>query len=204
MSQFNSKVDEYIAKSEGFAKAILNHLRQIIHQTCPTVEEDIKWGTPHYTYEGDYICMLGGFKNHCSFSLYKAAFMKDTEIVKSVKAGKKFGYMDKLKSLADLPSSEILVSLIQEAMALNEQGIKHPKPAVGKVKILETPVYFEESLSKNDAVKAIWETQTDAFRKEYLVWIMDAKTEATRQKRIAQSMEWIGEGKRRFWQYEKK
>jgi uncharacterized protein YdhG (YjbR/CyaY superfamily) len=42
MTQFNKKVDEYIAKSADFAKPILEHLRQIIHDTCPDTEEDIK------------------------------------------------------------------------------------------------------------------------------------------------------------------
>lgn len=204
MAQFNSKVDEYIAKLEGFAKVVLEHLRQIIHETCPNVDEDIKWGTPHYAYKGDYICMMGGFKNHCSFSLYKAEFMKDKEIEESVKAGKKFGYMDKLKSVSDLPSNEVLVSLIQEAMVLNEQGIKKVNPVSGKPKILETPNYLEELLNANEKVKAVWESQSNAFRKDYLVWIIDAKTDKTRQKRIEQSFEWIAEGKRRFWQYEKK
>ncbi|MCP9756035.1 hypothetical protein EGI26_12810 [Lacihabitans sp. CCS-44] len=44
----------------------------------------------------------------------------------------------------------------------------------------------------------------EVFRKDYLIWTMDAKTEATRQKRMVQSLEWIAEGKGRFWQYSKK
>lgn len=200
----NSKVDAYIAKSEGFAKPILEHLRKIIHETCPDVEEDVKWGTTHYSYKGDYLCMMGSFKHHCSFSLYKAELMKDKKIVESVQAGKKFGYMDKLKSVADLPSDKVLVSLLKEAMALNEQGIKMAKPVSAKPKILETPHYLAELINANEKVKAVWDSQSDAYRKDYLVWIMDAKTDATRQKRIGQSFEWIAEGKRRFWLYERK
>jgi uncharacterized protein YdeI (YjbR/CyaY-like superfamily) len=204
MAQFNSKVDEYIAKSEGFAKPILEYLRNLIHSTCPNVEEDVKWGTPHYAYNGDHLCMMGGFKNHCSFSLYKAESMKDKEIAASVKAGKKFGYMDKLKSVAELPAKKILISLIGEAMILNEQGIKKVKPVSAKPKILETPGYLTEALNTNKKARSVWESKSDAYRKDYLIWIIDAKTDATRQKRIDQSLEWIAEGKVRFWQYEKK
>ena len=46
MSQLNKNVDTYIAKSADFAKEILEYLRNIIYETCPYVEEDIKWGTP--------------------------------------------------------------------------------------------------------------------------------------------------------------
>ena len=35
-------------------------------------------------------------------------------------------------------------------------------------------------------------------------WINEAKTEVTKIKRIATAIEWIEEGKRRNWKYEKK
>jgi uncharacterized protein YdeI (YjbR/CyaY-like superfamily) len=204
MTTFNSKVDEYIAASEDFARPILEHLRQIIHETCPHAEEDIKWGTPHYGYKGDHLCMMAGFKNHCSFSLYKAEYMNDKQLADSVKAGKKFGYMDKLKALSDLPPRKVLIAYIKEAMDLNEKGVKKVIPKPARPKIIETPGYFKTILATNPKAKEIFETKSDAFRKDYLVWITDAKTEATRQKRMEQSLEWIADGKGRFWQYEKK
>ena len=204
MAQDNKKVDEYIAKSQDFAKPILEHLRQIIHDTCPNVEEDIKWGTPHYGYKGDHLLMLGAFKNHCSFSFYKAEFMTDKEIAESVKAGKKFGYMDKVKTLSDLPTKKVLVSYIKEAMTINEKGIKKEMPKSDKPKVVATPDFLIVALNANKKAKAVWDEKSDAFRKDYLVWIIDAKTEATREKRIEQSLEWIADGKGRFWQYNKK
>jgi hypothetical protein len=39
-------------------------------------------------------------------------------------------------------------------------------------------------------------------QRDYLEWIAEAKQEATRQKRIATAIEWLGEGKRRHWKYE--
>ena len=204
MEQFNQKVDDYIENSAAFAKPILNHLRQIIHQTCPGVQEEIKWGIPHFDYNGDYLLMMAGFKNHCSFSLYKAAYMTFPEIVESVKAGKKYGYMDKLQSLLDLPAKKVLVKYIKEAMTINDRGIRMDKSKSEKPKVLETPGYLLLALHANYKAKIVWENKSASFRKNYVIWIMDAKTEATRQKRIDQSLEWIAEGKGRFWQYEKK
>jgi len=204
VSPLNPRVDGYIAKSADFAIPILDYLRQLIHETCANVQEDVKWGIPHYSYKGDYLCMLGSYKNHCSFSLYKAEFMKDKEIAESVKAGKNFGYMDKIKSVSELPQKQILVALIKEAMTINELGIKKEKTKSDKPKILETPDYLIDSLNKNKEAKIVWESKSDAYRKEYLIWITDAKTEITRQKRIEQSLEWIAEGKGRFWKYAKK
>jgi len=203
MAELNKEVDAYIAKSADFAKVILDHLRNIIHETCPDVKEDIKWGTPHYSYKGDHLCMMGGFKSHCSFSLYKAEFMKDKAIQASVQSGKKFGYMDKIKSVSELPAKQILVSLIKESMTLNEQGIKKAKTISDKPKILEVPDYLIASLNANPKAKENFYSKSDSFRKEYIVWISDAKTDETRQKRMNEALEWIEDGKSRFWKLKK-
>lgn len=203
MTQYNKEVETYISKSADFAKPILEHLRKIIFETCSDVEENIKWGTPHYSYKGDHICMMAGFKNHCSFSLYKAEFMKDKQIAESVKAGKKYGYMDKLKSTTDLPPKKVLVAYLKEAMKINEQGIKFEKPKSDRPKVLEIPDCFTKALKGNAKASKVFAEKSDSFRKNYLVWITGAKTEATRQERIEQSLEWIAAGKGRFWQYEK-
>lgn len=204
MSNYNKKVTDYIAKSADFAKPILNHLREIIQSTCPDAEEDIKWGTPHYSYKGDHLVMMAGFKNHCSFSLYKAEMMKDKTIQDSVMTGKKFGYMDKVKDFSELPAKKVLVAYIKEAMMINESGIKKERPKADKPKVVELPDYFAKALKANAKANKVFNEKSDSFRKEYIVWITDAKTEDTRQKRIEQSLEWIAEGKGRFWQYAKK
>ncbi|MBK8500792.1 MAG: YdeI/OmpD-associated family protein [Saprospiraceae bacterium] len=49
----------------------------------------------------------------------------------------------------------------------------------------------------------MFESKSPSFRKNYIIWLADAKTDETRQKRIEQSREWIAEGKDRFWQYKK-
>ena len=36
----------------------------------------------------------------------------------------------------------------------------------------------------------------------YIDWIAEAKTGATRQERLATTLEWLAEGKRRNWKYE--
>lgn len=203
MSTFNPAVDKYIAGAEDFAKPILEHLRNVIHEACPQVEEVIKWGIPHFDYKGDMMCILAAYKKHCSFSLFKASLMKDPKIAESVAAGQKMGYMDKIKALFDLPAKKVLVAYIKEAMALNESGIKKVKPKPEAPKVVEMPDYFSEALKGNPKAKEIFESKSPSFRKEYIVWIADAKTEATRQKRIEQSLEWIAESKGRFWQYAK-
>jgi uncharacterized protein YdeI (YjbR/CyaY-like superfamily) len=204
MKNANPKFDEYIAKSADFAKPILNHLRQLIHDTCPDVEEIMKWSIPHFDYKGEMMCILAAYGHHCSFTFWKADLMSDQKLRKNVDPKQPLGYMSKIASMSDLPSDDQLVAYIKEAMALNENGVKlEAKPKSDKPRVIETPDYFNEKLATNPAAKEIFETKSAAYRKEYLIWITDAKTEATRQKRMEESLEWIAEGKGRFWKYEK-
>ncbi len=68
MGKKNPSVDAYIAKSADFAKPILNHLRAIVHEVCPEVEEEMKWSAPHFTYKGMF-CAMVAFKEHCAVRL---------------------------------------------------------------------------------------------------------------------------------------
>jgi len=65
------------------------------------------------------------------------------------------------------------------------------------------PAFFLERLNKCPNAKKVFESKSPSFRKEYAKWLNDAKTDTTREIRTTQSIEWIAEGKGRFWQYEK-
>ena len=112
-------------------------------------------------------------------------------------------FLGKVTKLSDLPPDEEFIGMLKEAMVLNEQGIKVSVQKADNPKVIEMPDYFSEKLAENSEAKAVFESKSDSFRKDYIIWISDAKTEATRQKRMEEAIEWIAEGKGRFWKYEK-
>ena len=57
----NSKVDEYIASQKSPQKEICASLRQLIHDTLPGKNEEMKWGVPAFSDGKFYIVAL---KNH--------------------------------------------------------------------------------------------------------------------------------------------
>ena len=199
----NPKVDAYADQAEDFAKPIFAHLRALIHATCPEVVEEIKWGNPHFDYKGDILCIFAAYKAHCSFTFYKDALMSDARLKAndSVPAAKRF--MGKLTSAADLPPDWELKSWIKEAMALNEKGVKLPARESGTPKEIGMPAEFAERLRVNPAIQKIFDSKSASFQKEYKLWIGEAKTAATRDKRIEEALSWIAEGKARFWKYAK-
>ncbi|MFG6487540.1 YdeI family protein [Roseateles sp. BYS78W] len=205
--RLNPQFDEYQEAASDFAKPIMAHLRQLVHQQCPEVIEEIKWGIPHFDYKGEALCIFAAYKNHCSFGFWKEPLMSDARLKanRDLKAAKRF--MGKLTSLSDLPPDGELIAFIQEAMALNDQGVKlPPRQDVKAAKAAEiaVPEAFAEQLSRHAQANEVFQSKSPSFRKEYVVWIADAKTEQTRQKRIDEALEWIAQGKGRFWKYEKK
>jgi uncharacterized protein YdeI (YjbR/CyaY-like superfamily) len=60
------------------------------------------------------------------------------------------------------------------------------------------------ALKKNAKARATFEKFAQSQKNEYIVWIAEAKQDATRQKRLETALEWLAEGKPRNWKYMKK
>lgn len=203
MSSFDPRVDAYIEKSAPFAKPILNHLRTLFHQHCPDATETVKWGFPHFDYNGRSLFNMAGFKQHCSVGFWLAGSMSDPAGIFADTEKEGMGSLGKIRSMEDLPSDKILAQYIKEAMKLADMGVKMKKTAKKEVVEIAVPDYFQKALQHNKKALATFEKFAPSHRKEYLEWIIDAKREETRQKRIEQAIEWMAEGKARHWKYER-
>jgi uncharacterized protein YdeI (YjbR/CyaY-like superfamily) len=203
MTSYNKQVDAYLSKAADFSKPVLNHIRELVHQACPEVEEKIKWGFPTFEYKG-MLCSMASFKQHCAFSFWKAAIMSDPQKILTVRGESAMGHLGQIKSLKDLPSDKILIEYIKEAVRLNQEGIKLPsKPKSTANKEIEVPTYFLQALETNKKALKTFEGFSYSNKKDYIEWITEAKTEETRNKRITQALEWLSEGKIRNWKYVK-
>ena len=200
MSQTDPHIDAYIAKAEPFAQPVLAHLRSLVHKACPEVEEKIKWGFPHFDYKGEMMCSMAAFKKHAVFSFWKAGLMKDPVLVATAKSEVAMGHIGRITSLNDLPSDKKMKAWIKEAMQLNEAGVKITKLKKA-ASAPDTPADLLAALKKNKAALTQFEKFPPSHRKEYIQWIVEAKREETRQKRIEQTVTWVAEGKHRNWKY---
>jgi uncharacterized protein YdeI (YjbR/CyaY-like superfamily) len=203
MRKTNPLLDAYIKDAEPFAQPILKHLRNLVHTACPEVEETIKWGFPHFDYKG-VMCSMAAFKKHCAFGFWKSAIMADKEKVMEVKDRGAMGNFQRITSLSDLPADRILIAYIKEAKKLNEEKVKLPPRKKATVKKLIVPAYFLKAIKRNNTAWKNFENFSYSNKKEYVEWIEEAKTDATREKRMETAVEWISEGKSRNWKYMKK
>ena len=198
MPAIDPRVDAYIEKSAEFAKPILLHIRDLVHKACPDVVETMKWSFPHFDHKGMF-CSMASFKQHCAFGFWKQSLLEKDAFPAQKTAMGSFG---RITSLDDLPPDDVISGLIRQAVELNEKGIKVSKKPVAEKKELIVPDYLTAELKKNKAARETFENFPYSCKKEYVQWITEAKTEATRDKRLATTIEWLSEGKRRNWKYE--
>lgn len=199
MSHHDARLDAYIAKSAAFAQPILEHLRSVIHATCPEVEEGMKWSMPFFSYKGAPMCMMASFKQHGAFGFWQSTAV----VAEAIDDG--MGQFGKLTSVQDLPSKQQLSAYIRKAMALNEAGVKlaRPKAAAKPAPAIPDDLATLLAQKKHLTARKAYAGFSHAAQREYIDWIAEAKTDATRQKRIATTLEWLAEGKQRNWKYQK-
>lgn len=198
------RIDVYIAKSAEFAKPILLHLRRLIHQSCPEVEETMKWNFPHFEYRG-ILCSMAAFKHHCAFGFWNSSLLPELPETAGKKKSEAMGQFGRITRLADLPADRRILSLIKKAAKLNEGGLKRPKRSKEvTIKMPEVPGDFMTALRKEKRALAMFENFSPSHKREYIEWITEAKSEETRQRRITQAIAWMIEGKSRNRKYTKR
>jgi uncharacterized protein YdeI (YjbR/CyaY-like superfamily) len=198
----DSRVDAYIDSAADFAKPILRHIRKLVRQGCPEAEETLKWRSPTFVHEGKLLCGMAAFKEHCTFGFWHKAM--EAELAKDgALEGGAMGSFGRITSVSDLPSDRKMLDYVRRAAKLNESGVPaRPRPAATKPAAVEVPADLAAALKKNKAAAKSFEGFSPSCRREYVEWIAEAKREETRAKRLATTIEWLAEGKKRNWKYE--
>jgi uncharacterized protein YdeI (YjbR/CyaY-like superfamily) len=191
------RIDAYIAKAQPFARPILEKVRERAHRAIPGVEESIKWSMPAYLVDGKIVLITSAFKAHAALNFWRGQEIGDGR----PKAGA-MGQFGRLISVADLPRDAELDALIREAAALAKTAPAPRKPKHEPKPAPELHPDFAAALARAPKAKAVLDGFPPSAQRDYFEWIAEAKQDATRQKRIATAVEWLGEGKRRHWKYQ--
>lgn len=193
------RIDAYIERAQPFAKPILEQVRALTHKYCPGIEEAMKWSSPSFLYKGKIMCGMSAFKEHAAFGFWYG------EMVTGAPGIGAMGSFGRLTDVGNLPDEKTLAAMFKKAMQLIDDGVKpshmegrgkHRKPAI------EMTPAFRAALAASPTARDTFANFPPSAQRDYLEWIVEAKRDETRDKRIAQAVEWIGEGKRRNWKYE--
>jgi uncharacterized protein YdeI (YjbR/CyaY-like superfamily) len=199
MPSKDPRVDEYIARAAPFAQPILKRLRATVHEACPAAVEEIKWGHPSFGYGGRMMAGMSAFKAHCGFGFWMGAKVLGAE--KQDSAMWDYG---RITALADLPPRRTTIAHVKRAMKLIDAGEGKMGRAPAKPKPpLRVPRDLSLALGGNAKAAATFAGFPPGQKREYVEWITEAKSEATRERRLEQAVAWMAEGKRRNWKYER-
>ncbi len=199
MSSHDPRIDAYIERSADFARPVLVHLRALVHATCPDVEETIKWGFPHFVYADGVLCSMAAFKEHAVFGFWKGELIEGVDA--AAKNERAMGHFGRLTRIADLPARRTLQRMLRQAIKLNEEGVKVPRDARKTKPAAAIPAELAAALKRNARARDTYEGFPPGEQREYRDWIAEAKRAETRERRVAQAVEWLAEGKRRNWKY---
>lgn len=198
------RVDDYIASRPDFARPILERVRAAFHAGCPDLVEGIKWGVPTFERNG-IVGGMAAFKAHVSFGFWRAPEMDDpAELFGEVR---KQSFMQiKIRDAKELPTKRVMVDYVKRAARLGGE-VDGPVPKKSAKKASKKPAPrapkdLLDAIKESAPAAAFWKTLPAGYRREYVEWITEAKRDATREKRLMQTVEWLGESKRRNWKYE--
>ena len=194
------RIDAYIANAAPFAQPILKQLRDAVHKGCPEVEETMKWSAPAFDYKGVF-CSMAAFKNHAMFGFWKHQLLQNLLPKSDQRA---FGSFGKLTSVDDMPRPAEIAKIVRAAKKLNDDGVKVARPEKAPKPPVKVPAVLQAALKKNAKAAAAFKAFSPSHRREYVEWITEAKSAATRDRRIVQALEWIAAGKSRNWKYERR
>lgn len=176
-----SSVEQYILEHENWSREI-STLREIIKLS--SLEENIKWGSPVYSFQGKNLIGLGALKSYVVLIFFQGALLKDQKNVlinaqeNKTKALRQWRFTS-AEEIRD--ASEAIRSYIGEAIKYQKQG-KEIKPDSDKPLII--PPELKEILSADIKLNQCFTALSKFKLREYSEYISEAKREETKTKRL--------------------
>ncbi len=191
MNNMNPKVDFYFDQNEKWQKEI-EQLR-LIALSCGLTEE-LKWGCPCYTYEGNNIVLIHVFKEYCAFLFFKGVLLSDADDIlviqtENVQAARQTRFTN-VKEIVKL--APVLKSYIYEAIEVEKAGLQVKFKKVTEFAVAEE---FQNKLDKDPALKTAFDALTPGRQRAYLLHFSAPKQSKTRESRVEKCTPQILEGK---------
>lgn len=189
--------DAMLAAAAPPLAAALATLRAWLREACPELVEAIKWRRLAFVRKSLFAGMAA-FQAHAAFGFWKDALLRH-----DADAAAMLDRLGRLTGPGDLPHKREFVALVRRAVALDDAGAKVPRAPAKARPPLRLPPAFRAALAATPKARATFDGFSPSCRREYIEWIAEAKQDATRERRIAQAVAWLAEGKRRNWRYER-
>jgi len=190
MNKMDPKVDVFISKANKWQEEY-KKLRAIV-LNCD-LQEEFKWMHPCYTFEGNNLVLIHGFKDYCALLFMKGALLKDPKGIliqqtENVQAGRQIRFTT-LQEIVEMES--IIKAYILEAIEIEKAGLKVPHKETAE---FEMPEEFQTKLNENPALKNAFEALTPGRQRAYLLYFSAPVQSQTRETRIEKCTDQILDG----------
>lgn len=191
MNHMNPEVDFYFSKAKNWQEEIRT-LRMIVLD-CGLTEE-LKWGCPCYTFQGNNIVLIHVFKEYCALLFFKGALLQDAngllvQQTKNVQAARQIRFTN-LKDI--VKKKAVLKAYIYEAIEVEKAGLN---VVLKKTTEYSIPDEFQHALDKTPALKKAFHALTPGRQRAYLLYFSAPKQSKTRESRVEKCMRQILNGK---------
>jgi len=189
--RMNPKVDAFLRKAKKWQQEF-KKLRTVILD-CQLTEE-LKWGTPCYTFQNRNIVLIHGFKEYCALLFFKGALLRDARRIliqqtENVQAARQIRFTN-VREIAEM--EPVLKAYIHEAMDVEKAGLKVNLKKTSEFKI---PEEFQNKLDEIPALKTAFDALTPGRQRAYILHFSQPKQSKTRESRIEKCMQQILNGK---------
>jgi uncharacterized protein YdeI (YjbR/CyaY-like superfamily) len=191
MNKTNPKVDAFLRKQKNW-KDELEKLRTIILGSELT--EELKWGTPCYTFQNRNVVLLHGFKEYCALLFFKGALLKDPDGIlirqtQNVQSARQIRFTS-VREIVKLKTT--LKAYLKEAVEVEKAGLKVNFKDTSEFTV---PEEFQKRLDKSATLKKAFRALTPGRQRAYLLYFSTPKQSKTRESRIEKSTPQILAGK---------
>jgi uncharacterized protein YdeI (YjbR/CyaY-like superfamily) len=187
----NPKVDFYFDKSSKWQPS-LKQLRRIALD-CQLTEE-LKWGTPCYTFQRKNIILIHDFKEYCAFLFFKGALLSNVDSIliqqsKNVQSARQIRFAD-VQEIVD--QEAVLKAHIYEAIEVEKAGLGVKFKKTEEFILVEE---FQQILDELPDLKKAFEDLTPGRQRAYMLHFSAPKQSKTRKSRVEKSIPQILDGK---------
>lgn len=187
----NSEVDKYIYLLDTWQDEVIK-LRSILLNT--TLDEQLKWKVPCYTYNKSNVALIGVFKDYCTISFFKGVLLKDDKkILVAPGENSQSVRMLKITSVKEINRLQnTITSYIFEAIEIEKAGLKVEFQKNNDLVLVEE---LKNILEQDSKLKFAFKSLTPGRQRGYNLYFSGAKQSKSRISRIEKYKSRILDGK---------
>ena len=117
MNNSATTTDEYLKNVPTWQAKNLVAFRKLVHEHCPDITEEIKWGVPVFILKKKMVFTMASFKNHTKYNFLLGAQLQDkTNTFNNGLESKSARSIDLLEG--DKVDSKVLKDLVLQSITL--------------------------------------------------------------------------------------